>query len=409
MRLKLLGFLTGVLLAAYGLIAFWAAGRGYNVSSTARVCEAWLCPDEFSVPRVFELGQQTRPGANALLALFIRALEEDNASAYRWADLGEEEEKTTDFDRADYCFEQALKGAPRNPAILFRAANYEFRNGREEPVLRNLRKILINPELTQYYEPVYLTYSRLGLPLEQVLEEGMPPLKAPANGFLAFLVAKNRLNDAKQTWAWMEQRALADDSSTGELLKLVLSNKGEDDQAVEIWEKYAASKEEPDYRRTNWLFNGSFERPFHPSPLDWNLEQTSNVHAERSSDQSENGKWSAKLTFLGKDNAVYRGAYQFAVSYPGKWRLTAQVKTEDVTTDEGAAIHVFDVWKPQQLDLWSSYIIGTQNWMPLELTFEVQPGTKLLRVDLGRKDSLHLDSRISGSAWFDSVVLKPAD
>ncbi len=96
----------------------------------AEVLLAWLCPEEFWDTRTFTMLQQSASGASAhLLPDFQRALKEDSASAYAWANLAEVERDAQQYGKAKYSFHRAIMAGPANPAILFRAANFAFFDG----------------------------------------------------------------------------------------------------------------------------------------------------------------------------------------------------------------------------------------------------------------------------------------
>ena len=127
---KLLGSLLGLVLAGYGAVEVWLGNMPYESPTRRPYCQAWLCPEEFWETRTFTLRQESANGASAtLLPEFQRALVNDSASAYAWANLAETERDAQNPVLAKYCFQRALLAGPKSPAILFRAANYWFSIG----------------------------------------------------------------------------------------------------------------------------------------------------------------------------------------------------------------------------------------------------------------------------------------
>src|SRR5947209_9779654 len=116
---KVTGSLAGVALLTFGASGLLVTNQQFQGPVVERLCRLGLCADEFSVRRVFLLKQQSQiPGnSDVVLPLLQRSLLEDNASGYKWTDLGAVEFDSGHEDQARYCFEQAVKAAPRSPVV----------------------------------------------------------------------------------------------------------------------------------------------------------------------------------------------------------------------------------------------------------------------------------------------------
>ena len=217
--------LLGLVLLGYGAVQAWLGNLSYDDPAKRRFCAAWLCPEEFYEKRTFTMLQQSAAGNSAkLLPEFQRALVEDSASAYAWANLAEVERDAQQFDKAKYCYQRSLIAVPSNPAILFRAANFAFERGDTEETLHDLSDVLRNPELFSYYPAAFLTYSRLDLPIDQLLDKGVPPLATAAEPFLQFWIEDKKVPEAKATWNWMVKHSLTSEKSTGEYTTFLVAN-----------------------------------------------------------------------------------------------------------------------------------------------------------------------------------------
>lgn len=178
------------------------------------------------------------------------------------------------------------------------------------------------------------------------------------------------------------------------------------DDASSVWAQYTGSRQ-PGYRRNNFLYNGGFETEPAPSPLDWKVSKIGGVDVRRDRQVAHSGEWSLRIDFLGKDNLNYSHISQTACVRPGRLRFRASVKTSGITTDQGPAFRVFDIEAPARLDLRTSPLHGDADWHPVELSFTVPPGTRLLGVQVVRSPSLKFDSKIAGTVWIDDVALEP--
>jgi hypothetical protein len=378
----------------------------YDNPTKQRYCAAWLCPEEFWDTRTFTLLQQSATGNSAqMLPEFKRALLDDPGSAYAWANLAEVERDAQHLNEAKYCFQRALVAGPSNPAILFRAANFAFQTGDNAETLRDLSVVLKNPELSSYYQPAFLTYSRLGAPIQELLDKGVPPIATAAEPFLQYWMGDKKLPEAEATWNWMVQHSLTNEKSEGDYVSFLLAS-NQVTEASEEWRR-ANPKTAAYYQVLNWVFNGSFEMEPKPGPFDWHIETTPDVEATRVQDVSRDGQWSVKLTFGGLTNVDYHGVYQDTVVQPGQWHVSGFLKLDGITTDQGISIRVYDPAHPNVLDARTDAKTGTLPWTQVDHAFAIGPETKLVRIEIMRGTSRKIDSKIAGKAWIDSVDLSP--
>jgi tetratricopeptide (TPR) repeat protein len=405
---KILGLATGAALVAIGALEIGLSRADYENPGVQVFCGAGLCPDQFSPERVFDLGQKATLGdARGELEDFKRAVRLSPASAYRWADLAEAEFNVRDYKNAEYAISQALQAGPRSPVILTRAANLYFEIGDSGQVIRNLSSILRDPGLEEYYDSAFLTLSRLGLPVEQILSEAIPRRKTVVSRLLIFWTRINQADAAVATWKWANslgnQGALADDESTGNFFAYLMAA-GRQNQAQDLWRDYAA-KSEPGYRTTNWIYNSGFESAPQLSPFDWTINQRQDIEAGRVRDVTHDGKWALRIKFNGETNTAYHQTYQDAVLEPGRYKFSVMMKSELVTTDQGLRLHLFDQPTQAKLNVWTDTVIGTRDWTKIETAFEVPVGVKVVRVEIGRLESSMFDNKIGGTTWIDELRL----
>lgn len=394
----------GILLTLYAGLQIWIDEQPYDSPVLHPVCALGVCPDEFTPGRLFYLRQQLLLHHHpAVLARVQRGLRFDPADAYRWADLGDAEAAMQQWDQANYCFRQAVIRAPRSPAILFRSANFAFAHNDPARVLENLRVVLSEPELARYYDSIYLTYSRLNVPMAEILQNGFPLSPAPARDFLHFMENRNDVAAAGTIWHWMASHSLEDDPSTSGYLWLLIG-KHQVDAAAKLWKQYVQA---PKYLETDWLYNSGFEHSPRASPFDWAVESVRRVSAGVAHSACLQGNGCVRLDFLGDDNVDYRGTYQFAAVTPGKWKLTGYMRTDHITTDQGPTFHVLDIRNEHALDVWTDSMTGSHPWTQQQIVFDVKPGTDIVRIDIVRRISLHFDNKITGTAWVDDLKLAP--
>jgi tetratricopeptide (TPR) repeat protein len=404
---RVYGSLLGLALVLYGAQGVWVANSGPNTPSRVAFCGAWLCPFEFSPGRIYDLQLESHRGrADDAIRELQRAVTFDPASAYAWADLGEVFLTAHQPNKARYCLERAIVAGPNSPTILVRAANTYFTLGDYRGTMRYFSRVLQNPELTDYYPAVFLTYTRMDLPITELLTYGIPPTRWAAQGFLRFLMEGNLVADTESTWDWILGHALVNEKLSGEYVGFLLQNK-QGQRAADTWARLH-SNDMPRYRRTNWIFNGSFEQALQPSPLDWQIQPSDDVQASRFRGVAYEGSWSLQLIFRGENNIDYHQVFQEFVLHSGTWHAEGLVRTEGITTDQGVALRIYDAVKPQRLEVKTDALSGTHDWTKLERTFAVGPETSVVRVEVERQASQKLDNKIAGRAWVDAVKIDPA-
>jgi hypothetical protein len=293
----------GFCAAAYGMAGVWLSHRGPEDRLTQKLCAAWLCPLEFAPDRIYELHHETEPMKRMqAVAELKRALATNPASAYAWANLAEVLGSSNDRRLTDYCMRRAVAAAPNSPSILMRAANLALFEQDDATAIGYLNRILRDPDVTQFYPAVFLTYSRMPVALQDVLERGVPSSPAIAEALLTYAMSSRRSSDAPVAWTWIVQRGLASDELTRSYLGFLLSNRQET-AAAQIWAGLNANRD-AEYRRGNWVFNGAFEMSPRPVPLDWQIEHAGDVEVSRSR-QARDGSWSMQLRFAGTENVQF--------------------------------------------------------------------------------------------------------
>jgi hypothetical protein len=401
----MLTFTLGAILAAYcsaGVLSetFWS-----NNEQVERLqCRFLLCTN---APLAWQAWQQltgVREGnVHNAIVLFRRVLEREPQDAYRWADLGEAFLEAGEKENARYCYSQVLALAPQSPPLLLRVANFHFQIGEEGKALPITSRIL--RLIPDYDSIIFSEYTRLVDHSENVLLYGLPEDQRAVKSWLQYLMEAGRLDDAQRTWNWVARRGYADDSTAGEYVGFLVQQ-GHPDSAVSAWARHLGPRA-GDYRKSTYLFNGSFEFEPNPSPFDWNLGRAQGVEVTRDCTTAWSGNCSLRISFAGTQNLDFAAASQLAFVQSGPHRFHASIRTEGLTTDQGIRFRICDAELPARLDVIFGQFTGTTSWSPVEQDLAVPPQTKLLRVQVIRQSSMKFDNKVSGTAWIDELRLEP--
>jgi hypothetical protein len=87
------------------------------------------------------------------------------------------------------------------------------------------------------------------------------------------------------------------------------------------------------------------------------------------------------------------------------YRFIAYARSEEITTDQGPRIAVYDAFDRAALSLETDNLMGTSAWQEQKLEFRTGPKTQLLIVQIVRPPSRKFDNQIAGTLWLDDFSL----
>ena len=130
------------------------------------------------------------------------------------------------------------------------------------------------------------------------------------------------------------------------------------------------------------------------SPLDWRWRSEAELF-----ETAREGR-AVRIHFEGKENVGFDHLSQTAVlPGAGRYALSARMKTEGITTNEGLRLAIPD------LGVKSESMTGSNDWVTVRLEFEVREA-RAVRVAVVREPSVKFDNKIEGTAWVTGFVLE---
>lgn len=356
--------------------------------------------DPATEPRARAEAALTERNFPAAVALYQEALRRDPASAYRWADLAEAFYAAGDTPRARQSFDRALQLGPHILPVSVRDANFHFQLGEPDQALASSARILATAP--DYDEILFSYLDRLVPDPNQVLAEIGSNQRATIS-YLHHLVDAGNVPSAEVAWRRLLGKRYADDPLAAGYIDFLLRQKRYDD-AVRSWTDYLGSRH-GDYPARNLLFNGGFETNPTGAAFDWRIQPSEKVDTTRDKTNPRSGTWSIHITFHGDDNVTYDNVMQTARVHAGPHRLTAWIRSDAITTNEGIRFRVFDAENPGRLDYKTSPIGGTHDWTRIDEAVAIPSNTNIVTVEVCRTPSQKFDNKIAGSAWIDDVSL----
>jgi tetratricopeptide (TPR) repeat protein len=357
-------------------------------------------PDTLALEALRPSNEAANPDIQGSIRLYTEALRRDVANPYRWSDLAAACQADNDLQCARACHQRALELSGEVPQIWLRAANFHFDQdefARAIPLAARVLKTVPN------YDEVLFSY------FDRLLSDPAPVYLAIATNrravraYVSHLITIGNMKAARQCWRFAQGLKFTDDAVTASYLDGMLHARRFAD-AQNDWVAYLG----PgcgDYPSRNRLFNAGFERAPTGSPLDWRIELSDKFETARDDAVSHSGKWSLKIRFDGAENVSYANLSQLAWVTPGRYAISAWVRADEITTNEGIYLEVSDAEIRGRSMVRTDPVSGTAGWRLIEKSFVVESKTNLLSIRVVRDPSRKFDNKISGTVWLDDVVL----
>ena len=401
---KKLALFLGGLLVAGASILIWLDYHAGDYPRLERVlCRIGICStDVLAAESREQLILGTPESIQRAVAGFTEVLRRDAASPYRWCDLGEALFAAGQADKATGCYRRALELGPELVPILWRAAQHCFLVKLNREGLQHLSRILEKTEALDAEVFGAFTFARVTV--REALDNAIP-VKDPRAGRAYFhhLIRAAPLPDMRAAWDWLLARSMPDDPLAAAWLDLLIKNK-DYAGARDAWSAYLGGRKGP-YLQSEFLFNGDFEAEPTGAVFDWRIRGPASVEVARDNSSAHSGTWSLKLVFSGQENVSFQHVTQAAVLPPGSYRFSAALRTDGITTDQGVGFLITDAESSARLSVATEAWTGTRAWGRVETEFRVGPETRLVRVQVIRRTSRKIDSKIRGTAWIDDVRL----
>jgi len=240
--------------------------------------------------------------------------------------------------------------------------------------------------------------------MSEIFSHGLPPDAGVFRNYLRYMLDSKNVEGAGQVWNARIERGYLDDKSAREYVSFLVGQ-NHFYSATRAWAEYLGSRRNG-YLESNWLWNGDFEIDQSESPpeLNWRLGGNG-VEVARDADVKHSGAYSLRIRFDGMQNLTDAQVEQRAYAMPGQYRFEAYLKSQELTTDQGISLRIFDTTGASRLDVKTEPLLGTHDWTKVSLNLCVPSNNKSLVVSVVRQPSLKFDKLIKGTLWLDSVNL----
>jgi hypothetical protein len=398
---------TSLTILGLGLVVYSSLGvfidlRGQSDPAlVSQLCHYLMCAENLQMQHAFGQAWSGQLESRQVAETVRQAVVRNSAYPYRWCDLGDALLESGQVEGARYSFERAAALGPHVPPVLLRQANFYFRIADTQRALTAMSGVLRGTG--EFDDIIFDSYRRLEINTNDVLRYGMPAEPRAARAYFRWAQSTLSVSAMRLVWSWMIARAIAEDRSAAGFVDLLLSRHLYED-AAQAWADYVGPRQ-PDYRKPNLVFNGSFENVSGGSIFDWRVASIPGVEVERDQAVSRTGNGSLRIHFDGKENRDYHHISQSIVASPGVYEFRAEIRAEGLTTDQGIAFRIVDAEAPSRLDIITAQAMGTTEWITVNQRVLVPHQTRILQIQVVRRPSVKFDNLLAGTVWIDEVRL----
>jgi hypothetical protein len=169
-----------------------------------------------------------------------------------------------------------------------------------------------------------------------------------------------------------------------------------DNDAFLVWKRYVA--QDATYGVSNWIDNSGFENEPVGQDFAWHLQPSPGVKTGLDSATARSGPAALRVEFDGTENVDFHHIAQRVWLSPGRYRLTAWIRTANLSTDQGLALMLNGVS--------TETVAGTHDWTRVSAEVTVHGGASAGEVQVVRQRSWRFDGKVRGTAWIDDVELQ---
>lgn len=340
---------------------------------------------------------------------YLRAIGINPRSATTWMDLASVYETQGETARAREAYQKARSLYPISADVAWRHGNFLLRQADLVQAFVEIRRALdADPRLTL---PAIAASWRGSGNVERMLKEVLPPARDAYLEALNYLRLQQEIGPALIVW----QRLLAlnqpFEMRSVFLLIEDLIRLDRLAEAKQVWQE--------SLRATGWVRNlaasdslvwdGGFEQELMNGGFAWRQQAVAGSSVEFDTVTRHGGSRALRVSFDGSANPDYTHVFQYVAVEPrSRYRLSAYLRTEEISTDSGLRLSVIDSQHAGALDVSTSNLVGSVPWSRQESEFTTGPETRLLRIALHRPASRKFDNKLRGTVWLDDVSLTPA-
>ncbi|HEY4742746.1 MAG TPA: tetratricopeptide repeat protein [Candidatus Acidoferrales bacterium] len=353
----------------------------------------------------FGLDEQNFPDA---LRNYEKAVKISPLTARYWIDLAIAHENLGDTEQARKDFDEARNDYPGSAEVRWEYANFLLRHGQVPEALREMHTA-VQEDAALLPLAINRAWRATNDP-DQVADAILPHTASAYIEALNFFAGEEDVNSGLKIW-----RRLADSHQPFGIESLfpfldvaIQQNRGADGRRMWLEARVACGLPHDTPSNGSVILNGGFERDILNGGFDWRMPSSWGMTADYDTSVHHGGQRSLRLDFGGGMNIDLGQPLQFVAVDPlRRYHLDGFIRTENITTESGVRLYVFDPHHPDKLYLQTDDLTGTHDWTELQGNITTGPDTRILQVEIRRIPSRMFENKLGGTAWIDDMSLVP--
>ena len=269
-----------------------------------------------------------------------------------WIDLAATLEYQGEMAEAEVCLRRADILAPNIPAFQWPIANFYLLQGKTDEAFRHLKMVLAGT--SQYDQIVFSTAWKASGDPNKILDQLIPRKTATEFSYLYYLLLQQRFSEAQSVWKRIISSPEKFPAQQSWYYIDTLIGARRPQEAYHAWKDLQSKgviRSTVSGTPDNMLDNGDFEDELLNIGFDWRIVPVEGVYVGLDPTTFHSPSHALLVEFSGKQNIAYQNVVQYALLEPGRsYRLQGFVKTENITTDSGPRLRVYDAYDAAALD-----------------------------------------------------------
>jgi tetratricopeptide (TPR) repeat protein len=353
----------------------------------------------------------TFPDTSRGIEYLRQAAELNTHRAAYWADYGRSCDSVANLECAGQALQRAVQLAPTTPRYHWLLANHYILSDQPDKAMEEFATLLrLDPD--EYAQETFTVCLKAFDSPDEIFRKALTDsatvdLKLT---YAEFLCRNGRADSAGQIWNYIAAKSAAFPFPLAAPYLRRLFDLQRYEAAARVWgdlERLGVVRRSADEDQGNLIFNGGFEQPPLDAGFDWIYSDVPYLGVDFADSQAYQGKRCLRLDFTVPRNEEYQPVYTFAPVQPGRaYRFQFYARSENIESDSGPRLRVFDPLCLSCLDVASETTVGTTPWHPVGLNFTASSQTKVVQIALWRPRGRTFPNEISGTFWLDAVSLE---
>lgn len=323
------------------------------------------------------------------------------ALARYWADAGQAEA----VERADALVGLVAQLAPADLRLQMQLAGWWASRGRLDRVLPHWTLVLAgDPGQQRELFPVLLQMAEVAETRDffRAVTADPPTWWTP---FFGYVAAKGLELDTLR-FLYLLRRQAADHPLSAEERRLYVGRLQREGLIAEAFLVWIDGLEPAERERLGLVFDGGFDLPLERRNFGWQVAENDHFTAKPLGTAGVTGPTALRLRFKGYEGHFARMSQPLFLD-AGYYRLSGRVRLDSLTSKGGLRWQLRCLLPEAEAKVLADgpRFMGSADWAPFELRFEVPAGCDYQQLTLVSAGSRAFEKKLDGTLWFDDLKM----